>query len=502
MAKTRPLTIQFPSGGVSKRFGYHKQAPYTTPSALNVWPTQWDTGRERGGVRPGLTSYGGQIGGVPYNWCGATWVNGGTTYTGVAVVHSGGVSVKTAGTSWSSRISTNPSTDFASCAVYLQKLFMARGGGTVLYNDLTSGASSGSVITPSAGTVPTNCGLVAAWGDRLVLAGDTATPHILYMSAIGDETDWDYSATDSSSAWANTGSSGGVVGEPITSLIAHNEDCLLVGCTDSIYAVRGNPRLSSRPVYSLSQQIGPLMQSAWCKTGNDFTFFMSRDGLYSMRPGCGEPPVSVSREVLPEDLTAIDPGSGDSVALAYDSRWRGIHIYVNKNSGTDVHYFYDMQSQGFWPMSFGVGTLVLGVNLKSAATETKSALVAFTSNGQGYQFDSNSTESIDSYLYYGPIAIGTPHSEGILSEISAVLSEDSSDVAWSVYAADSPQQAFALSSPSFEGQNWDVRGYNYTQNPLVRGSAMYLKLEDVNYSRWSVEEIVCTVRQAGRRRFG
>lgn len=501
MAKTRPLTLEFPSGGVSKRFGYHKQAPFTTPSALNVWPSQWETGRQRGGVRPGLTSYGTSLANAPYNWCEATYVNGGTQ-RGVAVVHAGGVSVRTASADWTSWITTAPGTNFSSCAVYLQKLYMARGGSSVLFVDLTTTPGAGATITPSGGTtVPVNCGLVVAWGDRLVLAGDTVDPHIIYMSRVGDATDWGYSDTDEGAAWANTGSAGGRVGEPITALIPHNDDCLLVGGTDSIYAISGNPRLSSRPVYSLSQQVGPLMQTAWCKTGNDYTIFMTRDGLYSMRPGCGEPPVSISREVLPEELTAIDPGAGDKVTLGYDARWRGIHIYVDRNSGTDAHYFYDLQSKGFWPMSFSAGTMALAVNLKSASSSTKSGLLALTSAGQAYQFDVESVESIDSHVYYGPVAIGSPHSEGIISEAQAVLSEDSGAAAWSVYAADSPQQAFNLGAPSFTGANWDIQGLNYVQNPLVRGSAAYVKVEDVSNSRWCVEEIPLVVRQAGRRKY-
>lgn len=504
MAKSRPLTIRFPSGGVSKRYGYHQQAPFTTPSADNVWPSEWETGRERGGVRPGLSYFPGPGAptaiGAPYNWCEANWVNN----IGVAVTSANGTYVSTGG-AWSEYITTNPGTDFSSCAVYLQTLYQARGNGTCLYETLAGGGGSGTALSNAGGgTAPTNCGIVVAWGDRLVLAGDTSDPQIIYMSAVGDATDWDFSLDTASAAWANSGGTSGHIGENITSLIPHNNDCLLVGGTDSIYAVRGNPRLSTTPVYTLSNAVGPLMQSAWCKTGNDFTMMMTRDGLYSMRPGCGEPPVSISRENLPEDLTAIDPGSGDKVSLGYDSRWRGLHIYVNRSGGTDTHWFYDLQSKGFWPMSFDAGTMDLAVNFKKESSSTKSGLIALTTTGVGYQFDIESDEEIASHLYYGPIAIGTPHTEGIVSEITAVLGEASEPVAWELYTADSPQQAFNLAEPTFSGNNWEIQGLNYIQNPLVRGSALYLKASGVNSGagdgRWTIEEIPMVVRQAGRRR--
>ncbi len=100
------------------------------------------------------------------------------------------------------------------------------------------------------------------------------------------------------------------------------------------------------------------MQSAWCKGGDDRTWMLTRDGLYYVRPGCGEPPIQVSREVLPEALTAIDPASGGWASIAYDTRWRGLHIYTSVG-----HYFYDIASEGFWPMTFttasGSGRLIL-----------------------------------------------------------------------------------------------------------------------------------------------
>jgi len=54
MGKQRAIELQFPSGGLHRRFAFQKQPPYTTPDCLNVWPDSSLSGRTSGGSRPGL----------------------------------------------------------------------------------------------------------------------------------------------------------------------------------------------------------------------------------------------------------------------------------------------------------------------------------------------------------------------------------------------------------------------------------------------------------------
>ena len=500
MPKQRNLSVKFPAGGVNKRHGYNKQPPFTSPSANNVWPTNWDTGRETGGSRPGLTAFGSSLANAPYGWTEANWLNN----TGVAVVHAGGTHVATATLGWTEKISTAVASADASCTVYLQHLYQAASGQDTRWMDLDLTSTTGTVLAASAdnGTAPFDCAIVQTWGDRLVLSGDPLFPQVIYMSRVGEPLDWDYADVDAGGAWANNGATAGKMGENITSLIPHNRDCLLVGSQDALYAVRGNPKGGGQ-IYSLSNSVGPLGQNAWCKTANDFTVMMTRDGLYSMRPGCGEPPVSMSREALPDELLAIDPYAGDRVSIAYDARFRGIHIYVNYNSGTDVHYFYDTQNKGFWPMSFDV-TKALAVNLKSAASTTKSGLLAIDTTGVASQFDTASFESQVAEVAYGPIPLGTPHTEGILTEIAVVLAAGSEDVSLSAYEGDSYTAAYAggeLFSTLTVPLTGD--GLQHVQNPMVRGTNLYLILAaDRNSGTWSAEEINLTIRAAGKRRVG
>ena len=481
------------------RTAYTAQPPFTTPDALNVWPTQWETGRERGGSRPGLTATG-SVGSAPYNWCTATWspVAGGTRRE-IAVVHASGTSVSNGAGSWSEYITTNPTSDFATCAVYLQKLYQADGGdtGVVRWVDLKTGVGVGTTLTASVGTAPTKCGLVTVWNDRLLLAGDYANPHMLYASRIGFPLDWQVADIDQGAAWATSGVVGGIITDPITSLIPHNRDCLLVGCTDSLWVIRGNP-MAGGQAYVLSHEVGPLMQSASCKTGNDYELFLTRDGLYSMKPGCGEPPISVSREKIPDALMAINPENGDHASMGYDHRWRGVHIYVNYNSGDNVYYFYDLQSGGFWPMTF-VQEMRLCPSLRRAATTTKSSILPTSSSGQMFQFDTASTESFTSRLFYGPFRLGGEDRKGHILETRAALGTGTDTVSWAIRTGASAEESYT-NPDSFVGSDWQHLGLNYAQHPRVGGSFAGVVTEATGTDRISIEEITLLLRDGGRRR--
>jgi len=54
--KRKQIRLDFPFGGLNRKASYQSQAPYTSPSALNVRLRESLEGRERGGSRPGLVA--------------------------------------------------------------------------------------------------------------------------------------------------------------------------------------------------------------------------------------------------------------------------------------------------------------------------------------------------------------------------------------------------------------------------------------------------------------
>lgn len=471
-----------------------------------MFPTQWITGRERLATRPGLTSTGITIG-TPFGSSEATWVNSGTTYRGCAIAHSGGTRLFYTSSSVVTTfgggdfITDDLGTDFSDCAVYLQNLVQTEAGSAAVYRALSGSAGSGTTVAGSPGTAPNDCGLCETHGDRIYFGGSTTTPHILFTPRIGTLVDFDYAETDESAAWTNSGTGDGKISEPITALKSHTRDCLIVGCTDSMYVLRGNPTAGGQ-VETLSHQVGPLMNAAWDHDGQGNLWILTRDGFYVMPPGCGAFPQPVSADVIPIEIRSIDPGIGDHVSVCFDMKFRGIHIYVDYASGTDAHWFYDLQSGGFWPMSFA-STLRLGVGLKSAATSAKSALLAINTSGGIYQFDTGTTaasEAFSSYEVRGPFMLGPGLQEGKLYDCWGVLAENSGTCVATFYVGDSEASAYAkyvAGTPTFTCGNWTrdtspVRLMQHRQHIQASGRAAYVKIASVSNSNFCCEEVGVT----------
>src|SRR5574338_614582 len=100
MAKKSRFVVPFPAGGLDRSGAYNQSKPQTTPLALNVWNLDPSTDRYRGGVRPVLKSLG-SVGGAPYNWCKATYLDGSTVpQSGIAVTYASGTRISLTGADW------------------------------------------------------------------------------------------------------------------------------------------------------------------------------------------------------------------------------------------------------------------------------------------------------------------------------------------------------------------------------------------------------------------
>ena len=507
-----PLRLPFPMGGVSKRFGHSDQPPSTTPSALNVWPAQPSTGRLRGGTRPDLTSLGGSVSGVPYHWCHLRYKGTGTnnqTFVNrrIAVVHAGGTSVTATGSSFGSAIiGTAPASDFCSVAAFQQVLLQASiGTQYIYYYDYVAASGSNLTAAATAGTPPEYAGVICSWGGRVVVAGIKDEPHVVRGSAIGAYLDWDETSTDPDAAFSTTGAGNSAIGEAVVVAFAHNHECLVVGGPDSIYMIRGNPASnSSGSIYLMSRGVGPLMMAAICKgahpQGGDVTYMMTRMGPAFIPEGCGSAPQMIGIEQIPDELVGVDPGSGDYAACAFDYRWNLLHVYVNRNGGSESYLTFDPKRNAWWPMTFG-STLRLVADMPWLGSNDVASVMAMTSGGAAYSFDASSpSESIASHVDYGPFVMGaSPGQEGLLTGFSAVLAEDSDDVTYDAYVGASEQEA-ANSSTSLHTDSLATLGFNARRHPRLRGYAGRARLSASGSNRLSVEDVLPTIASVSERR--
>jgi len=506
MPEPIPIDLAFPTAGLVKSTGFAGQLQNTTASCLNVWPYHYPGGRVRGGTRPGRNTGVTWGGGKPLNWISASWVGG----HGMAVCGENGSYTSINGTTWTQQIAQGTAgSDFASCAILNNELFQVSSADeNVYYKNLATGVSGVLVADPNSdgigkkGSVPKNCGIVHQHRGAIYMAGDVNNPQVLYRCALNDPRDWDTARPIEGAAWSSAGRSG-QINRPIVAMITHGNGCMLVGHVDAITAVRGDPQIGGGgSIEELVQFSGPIMQSAWCKTASDHTVMLTRESLTIMSPGCGSPPITASRYKLPAELTAIDPGAGDTVSVAYDGRWNGIVIlvtrYIDGINDEYSQFFYDLAGEGFWPMDFSVGQYRLAVSTPVLSSDTTGASVMLKS-GSGAYFDTDSVESFSSHVYLGPVPLGNANNDGTLTSLEATLAEDSDPVDFEVYTGGSAQEAFNSATPKYSG-TWSRQGYNYSSHVRARGNAAYIKLSGTTTDRWHIEQVSGEAYPVSRRR--
>jgi len=356
------------------------------------------------------------------------------------------------------------------------------------------------VLDATAGQVPTGNPLIAHYLDRIVLGGGEIAPHAWYMSRQGTETDWDYAQTDAQRAVAGTASDAGLPGQPLTALVPHSDDYLIIACRDSIWRLRGDPAYGGA-MDALSRTIGIVGRNAWCLGPSGELVFLSLDGIYILAPDGNSKPVPVSREILPGELLNIDPET-TTISMIYDVKDRGVHIYLTPDNSNDrTHWWMDWTRKTFWPVSLQSDhEPYSGCAVQSTAIE-ESGVVLGGRDGylrRYYTFvATDEGTDVESYAKCGPIALGDEINVGVLREIVAVMARDSGDVTWSVIVANSAEGV--LSGSASATGTW-VAGLNNTVRPGGRGMAFVLKLEGSGSSWWAVERITAIRRSAGKLR--
>lgn len=380
------------------------------------------------------------------------------------------------------------------------------------------------VATTGKGQVPTGCPLICNWRGRISLAGEAESPQAWFMSRQLDPLDWDYfplESEDPGRAVSASNSDAGQTAEPVTALIPHSDDCLIFGCTNSLWIMRGDPAFGGE-MDNLSRDIGVVDRDAWCYTPEGYLFFLTLDGVYLMSPGCGSTPRSVSRELLPEELIAV-PAASFFVSMAYDTRLRCIHLAVTSATAASSSYWLldvkqtlgsdQSTTVSFWPVSFADNHQPFSLHARRSIASEHSVVIYGGRDGylRHMRTDKNQDDQgegeggvdqvpIASYLIYGPLTIGggDGYLAGAIHEIIGEVAADGGDVDWSLRMGDNAEGAFAVTTPQANG-TWSA-GVSASDYPRVRGSACCLKLENGQSARWSVENIHLGVKAAGRRR--
>jgi len=384
-------------------------------------------------------------------------------------------------------------------AVNNQLVFFADGTNECYYDPADNTMKT---WTATAGTLPVDVDnntprLICTWRGRTVLSGLIKDPGTIFMSKVSDPFNFDYAPplpVPPDAAWSGNVGPQGKLPDVITALIPYTDDVLIVGTDSSIYLFRGDPNYGGS-LDLVTNSIGITWGRAWAMDPQGVVYFFSnRTGIFAFVPGQNPERISMAIDPL---LQTINTGEY-SVVLQWNDRLEQLHVWVTllTTMFPTTHYTWESRSNAWWQDQFenDAHNPLCCTNFDGNNVEDRQSLIG-SWDGYVRSISADATDDdgtpITSEVWIGPIL--TKFNDSVMvKEVQGVLGQNSGDVDYAFYLADTAEEALAA-SPVATG-TWTA-GRNFTDAVRRAGYADYLSL--VSSERWALENIRMVVETKG-----
>ena len=381
------------------------------------------------------------------------------------------------------------------------------GGGEPLWYDWTVYPGGAS------GAMPEKAYLGCLYRGRCVLSGNPNYPYQWYMARVANPWDWAYTANDALSPVAGGNARAGELGDVIRALIPYQDEYLLFGCANSIWALRGDAA-DGGSLTPLNETTGIFGAHSWCFDGAMNLFFVSKNGIHKIPYGFG-PTENLSQFVLPNlvEDTTLDP-TVHRVLVEYDRENEGILITITTiDTGANVAYWYDLKPTGFYPESYPNVCGVYSAHFYASNDDSTRKLLLGCTDGYVRTFDSDTTndtttngtdaissnmtlpiievEDDDNNLRMNVITVTTAGGDAGGSDSNGVTvdihtDDEAEGVLESIEDGDTPLHTVTLTGPGKANQ---IR-------KKARGKAIGIRLSNTTASEtWAVEKVSANIKE-------
>ncbi len=188
--------------------------------------------------------------------------------------------------------------------------------------------------------------------------------------------------------------------------------------------------------------------------------------------------------------------------MAYDVALRHVHIYLTYKDSRDVeHWVFDWQGKGYWPQSLTDTYEPTSIMAFRAEDALEQNVLLGSRDGYLRKWDrvaeTDDSSTISSYVKITPPRFAGPD-EGVLQEITGVMSETSGPAAWSVRPGTTHEEA--VSSTTAQGSGTWTAGRNYREHQRVRHGAMVIQVANSGARQWQFERAEVVVETGGPQR--
>ncbi len=315
------------------------------------------------------------------------------------------------------------------------------------------------------GEMPARLTMGCNYRGRGAVTGNSADPHQWYHSRQANPYDWKYAADDAQSPVAGTDADAGKVGDIITAQIPYSDDFLIYGSIGSIYLLRGDAA-SEGSLDMFNEKVGIISPDAWTWDDKSNLYVLDLKGLYRIQGGLSQPEPLTS-DVIPNFISDLNLNpETQRITLAFDPNKYGIQICVTDiETGTNANYWYDLQSQGFFPESYPEEDGVMCSHFYNADDPVNRQLLLGCYDGHIRVMDNSAksddtgtiasptSEAIDSFVLLGPVMIGKDHDyNGKTNSLSVVSAgggaggsiPDSDDIDYEIFVAETAEEIMEM----------------------------------------------------------
>lgn len=372
--------------------------------------------------------------------------------------------------------------------------------------------------TTNKGFVPHGCSIAVRCWNSILCGGDPQAPSVWQCSRRDDAYDFLFSApsTDKGRAIAGTVTNQSNVTGPITAMIPFWNDYAIFATANSMYVMRGDPRLGGR-LDTVTERTGIIDRFAWCLTAEGALIYLAHDGLRFLGPDVSPRSELLSQDRLPADLRGLDP-SQIEISMEYDVNERGVLIALTPPVGAASHWFFDLKKRGFWECSFPAAAQPRVQCVFNSENPVLRGVALGCGDGsvralrRSQLFDdvpalAMADKRIVSSVTLGPFGpAGRDNTvAAILETIEAQLAAGSGPINWKVFAAADAESALAATTPIASGTWIAAATARRTVRGLVkaRGGAFLLQLDSADTtgsSSWTFDGVDARLRVVGPQR--
>lgn len=223
----------------------------------------------------------------------------------------------------------------------------------------TTALPGASETSPGSGVYiagTTRMRIVRRFLTRVVLAGDPQDPQNVWLSAIGSGTDFNTAADTPGKAWALSVDLPGRIGEPVVAIEQVARGVLGIGCTSSVWELRGDPALGIPQVENRAMTLGPSGPNAMFVGDSGRMVFHAPSGVFVLA-GPGEP-IPLSEHTLRDRITIAPADVGSyNVQVTRDPEARETYVFLTMvdepSDAEELHFAYEEAVGGWDPKAGG-----------------------------------------------------------------------------------------------------------------------------------------------------